>query len=51
MPYLPTPSPWTLRITKGSPLTHAELDNDLRILNQKINDTQGQNLGLGVGPL
>ena len=48
MPYLPTPSPWTLRLTKGSPLTHAELDNDLKILNQKINDTQGENIGLGA---
>ena len=49
MPYLPIPTPWTLRLIKGSALTHAELDDNQKILNQKINDTTGNNVGGGIG--
>ena len=49
MPILPYPSVWTLRVPKGSALTHVELDDNQIYLNKKINDTIGQNIGSGVG--
>ena len=49
MPILPYPSVWTLRVPKGSALTHIELDDNQIYLNKKINDTIGQNIGSGVG--
>ena len=47
MPYIPTPTIWTMRTIKGSALTHVELDDNQKMLNQKINDTEGVNLGPG----
>ena len=47
MPILPYPSVWTLRVPKGSALTHIELDDNQIYLNKKINDTIGQNIGSG----
>jgi hypothetical protein len=47
MPYFPTPSIWTMRTIKGSALTHVELDDNQKMLNTKINDTEGVNLGPG----
>ena len=52
MPYVPFPAApltWTMRLVKGSTLTHVELDDNQKALNQKINDTQGLNLGGGTG--
>ena len=49
MGILPYPSVWTLRVPKGSALTHVELDDNQIYLNKKINDTIGQNIGSGVG--
>ena len=52
MPYVPFPAApltWTMRLVKGSTLTHVELDDNQKALNQKINDTQGLNLGSGTG--
>jgi len=49
MPILPYPSVWTLRVPKGSALTHVELDDNQIYLNKKINDTIGQNIGSGIG--
>jgi len=36
-----------MRLVKGSTLTHLELDDNQKALNQKINDTQGANFGAG----
>ena len=50
MPYPPFPAApliWTMRLVKGSTLTHLELDDNQKALNQKINDTQGANFGAG----
>ena len=50
MPYIPFPAAplvWTMRLVKGSTLTHLELDDNQKALNQKINDTQGANFGGG----
>ena len=49
MGILPYPSIWTLRVPKGSALTHVELDDNQIYLNKKINDTVGQNIGSGIG--
>ena len=41
MPYIPFPAAplvWTMRLVKGSTLTHKELDDNQKALNQKIND-------------
>lgn len=45
----PIPSSLVLRSTKGSVLSYSDGDGNFSILNQKINDTDGLNVGSGVG--
>jgi len=49
IPFPATPLSWTMRTVKGSALTHVELDDNQKALNQKINDTEGLNIGAGFG--
>ena len=46
---MPLPSPFYLRNSQNTPLTHSQLDGNLSILSTKIDNTVGGNLGQGVG--
>lgn len=46
---MPLPSPFYLRNSQNTPLTHSQLDGNLSILSTKIDNTIGNNLGQGVG--
>lgn len=46
---MPLPTPFYLRTTQTTALTHAELDGNFTILNTKIDNTTTTNVGVGLG--
>jgi len=46
---MPLPTPFYLRTTQTTALTHAELDGNFTILNTKIDNTTCGNVGTGIG--